>query len=276
MSRNRFRQIARLERLADPYLDYQRRIELTWQQKLRGVVGHAAVLAVLIRHGDPKIGEPLSDACKRVECSAWRECVEKFPFGLKEGHRAPRFEPYDQNSVALIGMQLRHAVIATFRGSDEREKLDAAFAAAPPWLIWFTFGDYTGRLLDLKIPDLSSVTGFARSEANFKRWFGLPCDAFEPRPWPNGLKNATLARTDLNLVRPPTQRLDSQMTPREQKRARAIHLKHTDEHTEHWPDLLPAKYLAMPPDEVSKLLELNSRSNRHPGPGARAKFRPFG
>jgi hypothetical protein len=42
-----------------------------------------------------------------------------------------------------MGSPLRHAVISSFPGADEKEKLDAVFASAPPWLIWFTFGDYT-------------------------------------------------------------------------------------------------------------------------------------
>jgi len=44
----------------------------------------------------------------------------------------------------------------------EKEKLEQVFASAPPWLIWFTFADYTAELLGLSLPDLSSVAGDAR------------------------------------------------------------------------------------------------------------------
>ena len=65
------------------------------------------------------------------------------------------------------GMPLRHVIIANFPGVGEKDKLDAVFASAPPWLIWFTFADYTAKLLGLTLPNLSGVMGFARSKANF-------------------------------------------------------------------------------------------------------------
>jgi hypothetical protein len=37
-----------------------------------------------------------------------------------------------------MGDPLRHFVIASFPGADEKQKLNTAFAAAPPLLPWFT------------------------------------------------------------------------------------------------------------------------------------------
>lgn len=265
-----------MEKLAKPYLDYRRGFEQSWQHKLQDVVAHAAIIAFLIRYGNPQIGEPLSCACQRVsESDAWRECHEKFPSSFNRGHRQYSFDPHNRNRAAIIGVQLRHAVIATFPGSNEKGKLDAAFASAPPWIIWFTFGDYTAGLLGLTLPDLSGVTGFTRSKANFDLWYGLPSDAFEPEPWANGSENEPLARTDLNLVRPTTPLPDHQMTPREQKRARATYLKsHALKRTDDWPTLLPAKLLATAADDFVKLSA--PRSDLHPmwsaWPGARAKL----
>jgi hypothetical protein len=51
-----------------------------------------------------------------------------------------------------MGAHLRHFVISSFPGADEKEKLDRVFSAAPPWLLWFTFADYTAALLDLTLP----------------------------------------------------------------------------------------------------------------------------
>ena len=34
-------------------------------------------------------------------------------------------------------------MISNFPGTDEKEKLNTVFVLAPPWLVWFTFGDYT-------------------------------------------------------------------------------------------------------------------------------------
>jgi hypothetical protein len=74
MSQVRFRQIARLEKLAEPYLKRRRQNEEEWQRTIRGAVSNAAVLAFLIRYGDPKIGEPLSCAWERfTNTHVWKE-----------------------------------------------------------------------------------------------------------------------------------------------------------------------------------------------------------
>ena len=271
MGRDRFRQFARVEKLAKSHIDVGGATRRKWLSTLQGTVANAAIFAFLIRYGNPQIGEPLSRACQRVsESDAFRLCCEKSPH-LK--YLQYRFEPHNRDRVLILGTHLRHAVIGTFRGADEKEKLDAVFELAPPWLIWFAFGDYTAALLGLTLPDLSSVSVFARSKANFELWYGLPCDAFEPNPWPNGPENEPLARTNLDLIRPASQWPDSEMSPRAQKRARAIHLKHADKHTVQWPDLPSAKYLETELDEPGKCFA--SRHERHPlwsaGPRARAK-----
>jgi hypothetical protein len=245
VNQTRFRQIARLEQLAKPYLEeVGSQIDKEWWLNLQGAAAHAAILAFLIRYGNPKIGEPLSLACQRVsESSAWREVVDKFPVQwFAQSDRS--FRPYSSEDAFVIGIQLRHLVISRFHGTNEKDKLNAVFASAPPWLIWFTFADYTAELLNLTLPDLSSVTGFTRSEANFDLWIGLPRGAFELVAWPNGPKKERLARTDLDLMFPPTRWLDDQMTPRERKRAIAIYFKSQSiKHTYDWPSLLSAKSL---------------------------------
>ena len=141
--------------------------------------------------------------------------------------------------------------------------MDAVFASAPPWLIWFTFADYTAKLLGLTLPNLSEVAGFARSKANFDLLYGLPSGAFERRPWPNGPDNEPLARTDLKLlrpdlklVRPDLQRPDSQMTPRERRRARATDRKsHPFDGTGDWPILLSSEFLQLPTELWAKAIE---------------------
>ena len=110
---------------------------------------------------------------------------------FKPDDRSRRY-PYDR--VFTLGFPVRHAVIKALSGADEKEKLSTAFGSTPPWLIWFTFADYTAALLNLTLPDLSSVTGFARSKENFPGWHGLPSGAFEPGPWRNGRDNEPLAR----------------------------------------------------------------------------------
>ena len=240
--------MARLEKLAQPYLKGRRRAEQEWKGTLQGAAAHAAVLAFLIRYGDPKIGEPLSSACQRCrESDAWKECCDKFPSALLNWRGEYAFEPYGRDRVTIIGMPLRHAVISRFPGVDEKEKLDKAFASAPPWLIWFTFADYTAALLGLTVPDLSSVIDFARSKAQFDLWWGLPSDGFERRPWPDGPDNEPLAGTDLNLLCPTIAWPDSQMTPRERKRAHATYMKSGPiKGMDDWPSLPSLEHFVSP------------------------------
>ena len=241
MSLARFRQMARLEKLAELPLKIRQETERDWQSTLHLAVGHAATLSFIIRYGNPQIGEPLSLACQRVaELDVWREYCEKFPLLFVYSEREYAFEPHSRDSVLIIGGHLRHAVVTMFGGADEKEKLDAVFASAPAWLVWFTFADYTARLLGLKLPDLSGVTGFARPKANFDLWCGVPREAFEPSPWPKGLKNGPFACAGLNLALPATQWPHIPMPTRKQKRAGAPGpVKCCDR----WPHLFPSKVL---------------------------------
>jgi hypothetical protein len=260
MSQVRFRQIARLEKLAQPYLKRRRQIEKEWQWTIDRAADHAAILAFLIRYGDPKIGEPLSCAWERfVNTRVWKEYCDNWEamelehvgdewkkdgktppsylFTFLKGYRA---SPYGRDGALMIGSYLRHALIARFSGATEKEKLERVFASAPPWLLWFTFGDYTAELLGLSLPRLSSVAGFARSKADFDNWYGLPTGAFVRRRWPDGPDNEPLARTDLNLLRAAMEGPIDPTTRREHRRAHASYMKsRSAESTEDWPRLTP-------------------------------------
>jgi hypothetical protein len=269
MDEIRSRQIARLEKLAQPYIARRRQTEDEWRQTRQGAAAHAAVLAFLIRYGNATIDEPLSSAWKRCgESSAWTECCRRFPsvrhgnliflppprpilelseLEMENYHNSPRtysFEPHSPCVVYILGAAIRYMVIDSFPGADEKEKLDAVFASAPPWLIWFTFGDYTAKLLNLTLPDLSNVSCFERSEANFRLWYGLPSGTFERRPWPGGQDNQPLARTDLRLLRPETECMNNQLTRRERKQ-RAIMESHRVKCPDEWPDMAPVQLLQM-------------------------------
>ena len=100
MNQTRFRQIARLEKRPVPYIKQREAQQL---QNLRhGAVAHAAVLAFVLRYGNPQIGEPLSEACRRVaESEAWNAS----------------FEPYSRDSVILMGDPLRHIFLSVSRHS---------------------------------------------------------------------------------------------------------------------------------------------------------------
>ena len=183
MSQFRFRQIARVEELAQPYIKRRRQIEKEWQGTIRVAADHAAILAFLIRYGDPKIGEPLSCAWERcINTHVWKEYCDNWE-AMELEHlgdewkeygdetppgnrfifitRAYRMSPHDRDGALIIGTYVRHALIDSFPGATEKETLERVFASAPPWLIWFTFGDYAAELLGLSLPDLSTVVGFA-------------------------------------------------------------------------------------------------------------------
>ena len=186
MRHARVRQLDRLEKLAQPYLKERQkaRVQIRREWQLLGdlAVAHAAVVAFTSRYGKPQRGEPLSRAFQRcTESSAWQKCCDRSTCTRRNESFKPdgrnRLYPYDQ--VFTLGFPVRHAVIKALSGADEKEKLSAAFASTPPWLIWFTFADYTAALLNLTLPDLSSVTGLARSKENFPGWYGLPNGAFE-------------------------------------------------------------------------------------------------
>jgi len=255
------RQIARLQRLAEPYLKQKEQDDRKWELTIRGAVQHAAVLAFLIRYGDPRLDESLSSACERCAAStAWKELREEFnSFILNQ----PEFKPYSSDAVSIMGDPVRHFVIASFPGADEKAKLKAAFIAAPPWLLWFTFADYTAKLLGLTLPDLSKVSCFTRSKANFDVWWGLPTGEFERELWRRGHDQESLARTDLNLLRPTINISVGAMTRREQMRERmAFEKSARDKKPRHWPDLLPAQALKLSRREFLSLTERLNPRNR--------------
>ena len=184
-------------------------------------------------------------ACRRVtESEAWKACCEKYPI-CSWDHRNYSFQPHSRDNVALIvGDSLRHVLLSTLPGADEKDKLNRVFKSAPPWLIWFTFADYTAKLLDLNLPDLSTVTGFERSKDIFHRWWGLPESAFECRPWPDGTDGEPLVRTDLSLLGLGTGQ-DAPITNRERKRALANSARSSLTHQIDWPHLVSEEWLQL-------------------------------
>jgi hypothetical protein len=189
----------------------------------------------LLRYGEPQIGEPLEEACQRVTKSdAWKEYQAIIPGLMTSIGYEDRFAPWGRGSVVEIGEVLRHLFVSRLPGRSEKEKINAILQSAPPWIIWFTFADYTAAVLDLEIPDLSSVRRFARFRTVFDIWWALPSGAFERLPWSEieGCE-IELADLDLGLLRPEPGR-DRLLTKRERKRQIAASL--------HWPDEWPAMY----------------------------------
>jgi len=172
MSQARRRQIARLEKLSGPTIKQVRRAEEAVKKRIRdSAISHAIGLGALILYGNPKEDEPLSDA--------WQRCIERFPTlqPCKADKRWMSEEGYARKVAEIV----LEKVAAELAGTTKKEKLQNLFSSAPPWLIWFTFADLTGAILNLTLPDLSSVANFRRSKSAFEKWPALPDGKFEFR-----------------------------------------------------------------------------------------------
>jgi hypothetical protein len=245
MNQIRSRQIARLEKRALPHIKQREGIAQQLLKVRRGAIAHATVLALLVRYGNPRLGEPLSCACARVtESELWVLFRQKFPPDrtIYPDDFEYSFEPFTRDQVTIIGDALRHVSIATFPGANEKEKLNRVLRSAPPWLLWFTFADYSAKLLGLSLPDLSTVSRFERSKEIFHGWWGLPQSAYECHPWPHGTDGEPLARTDLSLLGLGTR----QDAPnRERKRALALSARSKRIHDFDWPSLSSVEWLQL-------------------------------
>ncbi len=243
MIQARFRQIARLEKLATPFINRRREgkahmLECTRKEAF----DYIANLGLLILYGNPRIDEPLLNAWDRVRKSAaWQQCRKNHPdfaaYGhedqgdfcehkckVDEYHGTEYFDrssgmyiatPFDDLGLMYIAEYFRLYFIPDLPGADETEKLNAIFEKAPLWLLWFTHGDVCGSILGLKLPDFTSARRFARRE--FKWFDALPGGPFEWRRLPHGETDSLYAskkHKDISNVGD-----ISEMTPRQRKRA---------------------------------------------------------
>jgi hypothetical protein len=173
------RQMARLEQLAAPHI---KRLQFAAQERDRKIAElalddasqHAGFLRLIILYGDPHIGEPLSEALQRC-CASDAEELRKCELGPV----VERFNPFLESCGPKIVADLFYFhILPTLPGTDCTDKLSAIFAAAPPWLLWFTFADLTAAILELRPPDISSIEYCERSRRDFERWPLLPTGPF--------------------------------------------------------------------------------------------------
>ncbi len=219
MSMTRLRQVARLEKRALPYIERKRRLAEERKASAREkAFVTVANLALLILYGAPKIGEPLTCAWQRcLQSEAWKACREK-PLPPRRGRRAIDFDeeddnPFDDEGARSVAQYFRVCFLPELPGADETEKLNAVFAKAPAWLLWFTHGEVPVLSLGLKLPDLSGMSRFGRPD-DLRRY--LPDGAFELRRLPEGVEDPTLSLF-LELERK-QMAVDAELTPRERMR----------------------------------------------------------
>jgi len=216
VNQTRRQRVDKLEKQGERFFEAIRHVKTELFSPTDDATTHAINLGCLLI-GDPKIGEPLSNA--------WQRFLEKYD-GVAYGPSALSPFQYKRNTI-LAARFNRELVLPHYSGANEQEQFTAIFAAVPPWLLWFTHGDFTADVLGIKTPDLSSVTGFVRSEATFERWPVLPDGMFEPHPWPGGYAEPMTAG-EMKLLRDSTLLLTDEMTLRERRRAFDIYRKYGD------------------------------------------------
>jgi hypothetical protein len=189
--RSKFRRLARLEKLTGPYLHRQKAIEearLAWQ--LMAARGHVISLAALVLYGEPKLAEPLEEACKRCRTTFEGRVVranEMSERDLLSAHLAFGAFDDDKDSDYVEGDYvesvensfLERWMVKELPGETEQQKFQHVFDIAPPWLLVFTRARTTAFLLGVKCPVLS--------EAPRPHHIGLR----ESRKWPE-FPNGTL------------------------------------------------------------------------------------
>jgi hypothetical protein len=225
MTRARFRQTARLERLAEAYLRPKEETGSRSEEMVRDYAFiHTANLSALILYGDPKIDEPLSFAWRRcLESAEWQKRREKF--GGWDEYRRDTRDPFESFSATQIANYFRKYFLPDLPGGDETEKFSLIFKKAPPWLLWFTYGDVNARILGIKLPDLSAVNRYIRDPQNFGNK-NLPPGPFECRLRADGSEDEVVIWTKYFLMRKKQKNEAKDVTPRERKRLRRIREKY--------------------------------------------------
>jgi hypothetical protein len=177
----------------------------------------AANLALLLLYGDPKIGEPLTDAWQRcLQSDAWKELRARHPDPLR-AYGFFEATPFDEAGAKVLADYFRQYILPTLPGADDTEKLNAVFAKAPRWLLWFTHADVMGHIIGLHVPDFSRKSRYERPSIAAR----LPEESFEWRRRSDGGEDQFL------IIAREHERKQSasfeKLTPRE--RVRALRLK---------------------------------------------------
>lgn len=227
MTRARFRQTARLERLAEAKLSPKTKENVASQLE-ESVRNHAATrianLSALILYGDPKIDEPLSFAWERcLESAEWQKRREKYG-GWDEYGGDTCGDPFVGYGATRIAKYFRKYFLPDLPGADEVEKFGLIFKRAAPWLLWFTYADASAQMLGIKLPDLSTVNRFVRDPQKFVT-DELPPGPFECRLRIDGIDDQIAIIKDW-MINQKEKHEATGGTPRERKRIGRIREKY--------------------------------------------------
>ena len=177
MSQVRRRQLARLEKLAKPYIEAGQRWDAKFSAKIvEEAIWHAINLGAVFLFGEPKRDEPLS--------IAWQRCADRFGHVTKldpqffHEPNVPGISPWFPWEATKVG---RETVMSLLPGDTEKDKFQHLLTSAPPWLLWMASADLTAGVLGLRVADLSVVEGRSGIK-RFKIWPRLPKGTFERYP----------------------------------------------------------------------------------------------
>jgi hypothetical protein len=131
------------------------------------------------------------------ESAAWQACREKH--GGFDDYGRENGTPFISWSAKFIAEYFRKYFLPQLPGANEAEKFNAILKTAPPWLLWFTYGDMNARVLGLKLPDISSMYRFAREE--FRGRSELPVGPFELHLLPEGVNDRMLEQLNKKAER---------------------------------------------------------------------------
>jgi|SRR5690349_20308053 len=230
MTRARLRQTVRLEGLAAGYLRRREEGDSGFERSVRrNAYVHTANLSALILYGDPKIEEPLSFAWKRcLESAEWEKRRQKY--GGWDGYgRDTCGDPFVSFGACGIAKYFREHFLPDLPGADEVDKYSLIFKKAPPWLLWFTYGDANARILGMKLPDLSNVQRFDRDVQNFGR-DSLPLGPFECHVRADGSEDQVAIWTKGLMIKIKNKHKEEShaVTPRAHRRLRRIREKYSN------------------------------------------------
>jgi hypothetical protein len=108
--------------------------------------------------------------------------------------------PFVSFGATQIAKYFRQYFLPDLAGRDELGKFRLIFKKAPPWLLWFTYGDVNAQILGIKLPDLSAVNRYIRDPQNFGNDYLAP-GPFECRLRADGSEDEVVIWTKYFLMR---------------------------------------------------------------------------
>jgi hypothetical protein len=181
INRSLSRRISKLEQLLPTALEQREERRIQLEQRLPSIARlHATEVAAMVLAGEPKLGEPLSEAWVRTlahygvgECvhELWARTHARLP---PTGAWARILDPnLNIGKHPLKAAENLYPMI--IKGPSEVASFTEIFERAPTWLLKFTLIQLDARSLNFDLPDLSAATAWGSiGLQDARRWPLLP------------------------------------------------------------------------------------------------------